>query len=105
MFFVEAEFVHGIDQVIRRKMGVDHSRLNIRMPQQLLNSRQVYSLHNKMTRERMSECMQFGNVWKTALCRNAHQVSSEFSLQHSPGCVLEDVIGLGVTFESLEYAN
>jgi len=51
--------------MIGRQVGVDHCRLNIRMAHQLLDYRQVYSLHDQVAGKIVAQCMQFGQVLDT----------------------------------------
>ena len=60
-----------------RQMGVDHGRFNIRMPQKLLDRRQIDPAHDQMAGKGVAQGVNFGHICEAVLRKN-------FSLDKPP---------------------
>ena len=74
-----------------RQMGVDHGRFNIRMPQKLLDRRQIDPAHDQMAGKGVAQGVNFGHICEAVL-RNV--LRKDFSLDKPPRQA--PMLGIGV---------
>ena len=50
--------------MIWREMGINHSCLDIGVPKEFLNRREIDAIHNQVTRERVPENVNLCDLWE-----------------------------------------
>ena len=64
--------------MIRRQVGVDHCRLNVRVAHQLLDGGQIDALHDQVAGEGVAESVQLGQVFNPGFSCNLDQLLPQF---------------------------